>query len=190
MVLALPLLVGLALALALGGSLRALGELRLRSLWLFYLAIGLQVVAFPFGPLPWTTSPGVASALWLVSYGLLVAAAVRNLRVPGVAIVGAGMLMNVAAIVANGGRMPVLPDAMRAAGHEYAIQHNSEAVADPRLSWLVDRWAAPEWVPLANVYSAGDVVIALGGLAFALVATGAVARVAGRTGALLPRPQQ
>jgi hypothetical protein len=32
-------------------------------------------------------------------------------------------------------------------------------------------------VPLANVFSVGDVLIAAGGLVFALVATGAVRRV-------------
>jgi hypothetical protein len=34
----------------------------------------------------------------------------------------------------------------------------------------VDRWAAPDWLPLANVFSVGDVVIALG--AFVIVLAG------------------
>lgn len=177
MVLALPLIAGLAVAPLLGGSLRALGSLGLRSLWLFYAAIAVQLVAFPVEALPWRTPPDVASALWLVSYGLLIAAAVRNRRIPGVPVVAAGMLANVVAVAANGGRMPVLPDAMRAAGHDYGVHQNSEALADPRLSWLVDRWAAPDWVPLANVYSVGDVLIAFGGLAFAFGATGVLAHL-------------
>jgi hypothetical protein len=49
---------------------------------------------------------------------------------------------------------------------------NSVAAPDPRLDWLVDRWAAPEWVPLANVFSVGDVVIALGALTLGLAITG------------------
>ncbi len=83
------------------------------------------------------------------------------------------MILNLVAVIANGGRMPVLPDAMHRAGHDYGVRMNSVAAADPRLDWLVDRWAAPEWVPLANVFSAGDVVIALGALALGLAATGA-----------------
>jgi hypothetical protein len=47
---------------------------------------------------------------------------------------------------------------------------------DPALAWLVDRWAAPDWVPFANVFSVGDVLIALGGFLFALAATGALER--------------
>lgn len=177
MALALPFFLGLALAVLLGGSLRALASVRIRALWLFFAAIGLQIVAFPFGPLPWRTPEAVASALWLASFALLLAAAALNRRVPGVPFVAAGMLLNLAAVLANGGRMPVLPEAMRAAGHDYAVHHNSEAAADPRLSWLVDRWAAPDWVPLANVFSAGDVLIALGAFVAALGLTGAAARV-------------
>ena len=41
-------------------------------------------------------------------------------------------------------------------------QANSTASSDPSLPWLVDRWAAPDWLPLANVFSVGDVVIAVG----------------------------
>ncbi len=68
--------------------------------------------------------------------------------------------------------MPVLPDATRAAGHEYGIRMNSSAADHPRLDWLVDRWAAREWVPLANVFSLGDDEIALGALILGLTLTG------------------
>lgn len=172
MVLALPLLLGLLVSLALGGSLRAVASVRLRGVWLFYLAIGAQVVAFPFAFLPWSTPDSLQRILWLCSYGLLALGAAWNLHVRGMRLIVAGMTLNLAAILANGGRMPVLPDAMRAAGHEYGVQMNSIAAADPRLDWLVDRWAAPEWVPLANVFSVGDVVIALGALAVGLTVTG------------------
>jgi hypothetical protein len=175
MVLALPLLLGVLVSLALGGSLRAVANVRLRSLWLFYLAIGLQVVAFPFAFLPWTTPDVVQRALWLCSYGLLAVGAARNLHLRGVVLVLAGMSLNLAAVVANGGRMPVVPEAMRDAGHDYGVRMNSIAAPEPRLDWLVDRWAAPDWVPLANVFSVGDVVIALGALALGLAVTGMTA---------------
>jgi hypothetical protein len=177
MVLALPLILGLLVSLAVGGSLRAVANVRLRSLWLFYLAIGVQIVAFPFAFLPWATPGSLQRILWLCSYGLLALGAARNLHVRGVPLIVAGMSLNLAAVLANGGRMPVLPDAMRAAGHEYGVRMNSIAAADPRLEWLVDRWAAPEWVPLANVFSVGDVVIALGALALGLTVTGTRGRV-------------
>jgi len=171
-VLAFPVLLAVALGLALGGSLARLAEIRLRAPWLFLAAIGLQVVAFPVAGLPWRTHETVASALWIASYGLLVVAAVLNIRLTGVPVVAAGMLLNLAAILANRGTMPVSYEAMRDAGRTVVTQANSTALPDPALPWLIDRWAAPEWLPLANVYSVGDVVIALGTFVLVLAAMG------------------
>ena len=173
MALGLALLPALGVALLCGGSASRLADVRIRSAQLLFGALVLQVAAFPFDFLPWTTPGGVAVALWLASYALLLAVAARNLRLPGVALVAAGIVLNVAAVTANSGRMPVLPEAMRAAGEAYEVRHNSVAERAPRLPWLVDRWAAPSWVPLANVFSVGDVAIAAGGAWFVLGATGA-----------------
>jgi Family of unknown function (DUF5317) len=182
--LAFPVVGALALGLVLGGRLGNLAELRLRAGWLFFVAIVLQVVAFPFAFLPWTTDASVATLLWLTSYGFLVVAVFVNRRITGVPIVALGMCMNVAAIVANGGTMPVGPSAMHDAGRTAVTQANSTAVADPRLEWLVDRWAAPDWIPLANVFSIGDVVIAAGAVVIVLYAMGVrPARLLARRGA-------
>jgi Family of unknown function (DUF5317) len=170
--LALPVLAALVVGVALGGRLGNLARLRLRASWLFFAAIALQVVAFPFAFLPWTTDQTVASVLWLASYTLLIAAAVLNRRIAGVPVVALGMGLNVLAVVANGGTMPVLPGAMRLAGGSHTTLHNSTATADPQLSWLVDRWAAPEWIPFANVFSVGDVVIATGAVVIVLAGMG------------------
>jgi uncharacterized protein DUF5317 len=172
MVLALPVLAALVVGVALGGRLGNLAHLRLRASWLFFAAIGLQVVAFPFAFLPWRTDETVATVLWLTSYALLIGAAVLNHRITGVPLVALGMAMNVAAIAANGGTMPVLPEAMHEAGHDYATRANSTASADPNLAWFVDRWAAPDWIPLANVFSVGDVLIAAGAALIVLAALG------------------
>jgi Family of unknown function (DUF5317) len=170
--LAFPVVGALALGLVLGGRLGNLAELRLRASWLFFVAIALQIVAFPFAFLPWRMDAGVASLLWLTSYGCLIVAAFVNRRITGVPIVALGMCMNVAAIVANGGTMPVSPSAMHDAGRAAVTQANSTVVADPHLEWLVDRWAAPEWIPLANVFSIGDLVIAAGAVVIVLYAMG------------------
>jgi len=174
MALALPLLAALALAPLLGGRWSRLGDVRLRWVPLFYAAIALQLIAFPVAALPWRTPDRLAVVLWLASYGLFALAAARNLRIAGVALVAVGMLSNVLAILSNGGHMPALPAALRAAGLHFQQSRNSTALSAPHLSWLVDRWAAPGWVPWANVFSVGDVAIAVGGVVFALAATGAL----------------
>ena len=99
--------VGLLAGLLLGGSVGNLGSLRVRWLSLAYVGLGLQVLAFPSGLLPWSTSAGAARVLWLASYVVLGAFVLRNVRLPGVALIGVGQLCNLAAITANGGDMPV-----------------------------------------------------------------------------------
>jgi hypothetical protein len=84
--------------------------------------------------------------------------------------------------------MPVLPEAMHAAGYAYDVHFNSAATASPHLAWLVDRWAAPHWLPGANVFSVGDVLIALGGILFPLGATGALHRLRRRRRGVAPPP--
>jgi hypothetical protein len=172
MVLALAIPLGLLLGLVLGGDPRRLADLRLRGLPLLYGAIALQIAAFPSGIFPWTTPDRVAIALWLLSYGLIGVAAWRNRRVPGVPVVAAGAASNVAAVVANGGHMPADPGAIAAAGEAYSgVNANSVAAESPALPWLIDRWAAPEWVPWANVYSVGDLLILAGATLLVAAAT-------------------
>ena len=42
------------------------------------------------------------------------------------------------------------------------MHNNSISAVQPNLGFLVDRWGAPQWLPLANVFSVGDVLIAVG----------------------------
>ena len=169
----LPVGLGLLVALVCGGRVGRIAQLRLRALWLFFLAFGIQVVAFPFAFLPWTTGEDAAKVLWLVSYGCLLVAAVLNRRIVGAQIVALGMALNLVAILSNGGRMPATPEAMAGAGLDFDVMHNSVAAADPNVPWLVDRFAAPGWLPLTNVFSVGDVVIAIGAFVLVFAATGA-----------------
>jgi len=168
MSLALPFLIGAVVALLFGGRLSALAESRFRWIGLIYVAFAFQVAAFPYSWLPWTTSDSAAVGLWIASDAILVAVMLLNVRLRGVVLVALGLGMNLAAILANGGHMPALPSALRDAGLHYQVAMNSEQMAHPTLPWLVDRWAAPHWIPMSNVFSAGDVVIAVGGFILAL----------------------
>jgi hypothetical protein len=163
MVLALAVLVGLGLGRLLGGRVSALAAIPIRAPWLFYAAVGLQIVGYPSGILPWSIGDALATGLWLASYALLIAAVVVNVRVPGAGIVGLGMLSNLAAVVSNGGHMPARASALRAAGVLYRGVHNNSAIAShPNLPRLIDRWPVPAVIPMGNVYSVGDVLIAVG----------------------------
>jgi hypothetical protein len=183
MVLSLAVLVGLGLGRLLGGRVSALASIPIRAPWLFYAAVAVQIVGYPSGILPWSIGDSVATGLWLLSYGLLIAAVVVNARLPGAPIVGLGMLSNLAAVLCNGGHMPARASALRAAGVLYRGVHNNSAIAShPNLPWLIDRWPVPAFIPLGNVYSVGDVLIAVG--AVVLVCAGMGVRL--RRGELAP----
>ena len=74
--------------------------------------------------------------------------------------VGAGC--NLAAIVANGGWMPADPRALASIGGAPAGPSNSIVVPDPALAPLTDLFVLPAWLPFANVFSIGDVLMAIG----------------------------
>jgi Family of unknown function (DUF5317) len=163
MVLALAVLAGLVLGRLLGGRVSVLASIPIRAPWLFYAAVGVQIAAYPSGVLPWSIGDSLATGLWTLSYALLIAAVAVNVRLPGAGIAGLGTLSNLAAVVANGGHMPARASALRAAGVLYRGVHNNSAVAaHPTLPWLIDRWPVPAWIPMGNVYSVGDVLIAVG----------------------------
>ena len=172
----LPIALALPLALLCGGRLGRIAELKLQGLWLFFLAFGIQVVAFPFAFLPWTTGEDAAKVLWLVSYACLLAASIAS-GVAGMRPLFERMATRLRAIPRATTCAPRIRRLRTAAGLDFAVKHNSVAAADPNVSWLADRFAAPDWVPLTNVFSVGDAVIAVG--AFMLVFAATCARVPG-----------
>jgi hypothetical protein len=155
-------LVGLVVGKLLGGRLSGLADTRIAAKGLVFAAIGLQMMAFPLDFLPWTTPSSLSRILWLVSFALLILMLVINHALPGAAIVAGGLACNLVAVVANHGLMPVRPEALRTAGTHYHVHNNSIQLGHPHLAFLIDRWAAPNWLPLANVFSVGDVLIAIG----------------------------
>ena len=89
-------------------------------------------------------------------------AVVRNVNVPGVWLIAIGAGCNLAAIVANGGWMPADPTALDSIGGLGNGYTNSIVVAEPAVRPITDIFALPAWLPLANVFSLGDVLIGIG----------------------------
>lgn len=178
MILAAVYLLVLASVPVLGGRLGALAELRLARGWLALGAIALQVVVISLLP---GGSHGVHAALHVVSYGLLGWFAWANRRLVGVSVIALGGCLNLVAIAANGGVMPLDPDAAAALPHGSGFA-NSAAVAHPRLALLGDILPTPASWPVHNVYSVGDVLIVVGVVVLVHVACGS------RLGRLRRRP--
>ena len=76
------------------------------------------------------------------------------------AAIGAGC--NLLAIIANGGYMPADPEALASVGLGGPGYTNSIVLTDPALPFLTDVFAMPTWMPAANIFSIGDVLLGLG----------------------------
>lgn len=153
--------VGLIVGLLLGGKLSALGEIRFRWWPLVFVGFLLQVVLFQDAVAARVGDLG--PFLYVASTAMVVLAVLRNLDMPGIPLVALGAACNLAAILANGGFMPASPDAMAALGKaQPVIYSNSAVVAHPMLEPLTDIFALPPWLPLNNIFSIGDAILALG----------------------------
>jgi hypothetical protein len=159
---------GLVIGLLTGGSLPRLGDLRFR--WAPLIALGMvgQVLLFstPLGGQLGDAAP----AAYVASNVVVLAAVGRNLAIPGLLLVLIGGAANLITIVANGGYMPVSPEAVAAMGRLPKEGYsNSRLVDGVVLGPLTDIFAMPTWIPLANVFSIGDALIGIGA-AVAIVA--------------------
>jgi hypothetical protein len=164
----MALLAGLLVATVplFGGRLRALAHVRITSFWLIGGALALQVVAISVVP---TWPRLVLVSAHLVSYVMAGWFVWLNRHISGLPIVALGGALNAVTIAVNGGTLPASRSALATAGiHPVAGDFNNSGVlAHPHLAWLGDVIPVPASVPMANVFSIGDLLILLG-LAYGL----------------------
>jgi MFS family permease len=145
-----------------GGRLMALAELEFRHAWTLAVATVLQVTIIVVIPGVLT---GIHPFVHISTYFLVAGFLYANRSVSGFWLIALGGAMNLLAIVANGGTMPASASALAHAGIITGGPNdfeNSGFIADPSLAFLGDIFATPSWMPLANVFSLGDVAIVLG----------------------------
>jgi hypothetical protein len=170
--------IGVALGYVMGGRLDRLGSLRFEWAWLAIAGLVVQILLF--SPLLTSVlSASVGAAIYVGSTAAVLVAVLRNIGVPGMPLVWLGAASNLAAVIANGGIMPTTTEALATAGLEPVTGlSNSAVMPNPALAPLTDVLALPSWFPLANVFSVGDVLIAIGiVIVIAVGMRGGVARV-------------
>ena len=163
--LAIVIFAALAIAVLRGGRLVNLGDIELRSWWLLFLALALQLGTRFLPEESWSDWMGLTMVL--LSFGLLMIMVLLNRSKPGMRIAGLGVLMNFIVIAANGG-MPVLAGAAEVA--------SGFSISDPDLSGTFKHVPLDESsrltffadvIPLrlggvGEVISLGDIFLALG----------------------------
>jgi hypothetical protein len=143
-----------------GGTLRRLGEIKLRWVPLAVAALLVQVLVITV----WPRMPhGLAVGAHLASYLMLAAVVWVNRAVPGMLVIALGAGLNALAITVNDGTLPASARALRQAGIKPRVGfQNSGVLTHPHQPWLGDIMVTPSWLPLRNMLSIGDLVILIG----------------------------
>ncbi len=117
---------------------------------------------------------GLRPLVMIASYALLLAFLWANRGLGGMKLILAGAALNLAVIVANGGYMPVTPEALARSGHlDLVVERGGEAfvvgskdivlpAGQTRLQSLSDVVSTPEVFPVSATFSAGDLFIMAG----------------------------
>ena len=146
--------------------------------WVIILAVLLQ--RMPFGLSAPSSFVELKKALLVLSYVLLLWALSRNLHLWCMRILALGTVLNFAAIVVNGGLMPVSPEARLQAGMTAIVESGFGKVLPEGTGVLLpveqtNLWFLSDIIPISlvgGVFSPGDVLIGIGLLIFVLEATG------------------
>lgn len=188
---ALALLAGGAIGLARGGSLARLLELRPQYVWLLALGFGVQFVLMT-ALLGARVGDAVGPMLLLTNLAVLAFVAL-NIWIPGLKLIGLGLVLNTLVMALNGGYMPVSQRSLEQVGLSHLVG-DFQARGHVGKSRLVDEQTQlgflADVLPVAavhKVYSFGDILIGLGALW--LVAAGMRSRATNDRGAPSASPQ-
>jgi hypothetical protein len=177
MILLAAVVAALGVGFVRGGRLESLANVSLRWGMLALVVFGLQAGAI-------YTSGDWSESAWLfpATYLVLLVVAWQNRKRPGIMVLGLGLVLNLAVMTANGGLMPITPEAIAQAGYVSSPEvvplrvklNATKDVAMPQeeaLLWpLSDIFVVPKELPIKGVFSLGDVLIALGMFRFVQVA--------------------
>lgn len=160
---------GLVVGRLLGGRIRNLE--RIRFVWWQLALAGLVVQLVLFADPVQERIGDAGPAIYVGSTLAVLLALLRNLRLPGLAVIAVGAALNLIPILTNGGYMPSSPDVWReltgVAAVPVAYYSNVSLIGpDTAFPFLGDIFVFPRPLPMATAFSLGDAIIAAGAVVF------------------------
>ena len=164
-----PVVLAALVAFALGGSAGGWAQQHVRWSPLATWALLAQAALFcpPLDHQPWVLAWG--SSFWVVSMLGVLAMLMRNALVAkgrlrlAWAVAALGVAANVLVVTVNGGAMPRTiplqadaPDGAERLSNVFVVESNAPLI------WLGDVIAQPDWLPLTNAVSIGDLLLSTG----------------------------
>lgn len=167
MIILVVLALSIIIALVRGGKLGNLANLNLRWRGVILIGFLIQVLIFSSYWQEKSETRSITQLGYVTALMLLLVALIHNYRLPGIPLITLGFFFNFVAIVLNGGYMPASPAAMQTAGLPVLLpgQVSSNSIgmgSETVLFFLSDIFAIPHGFIFPNVFSVGDVLIAIG----------------------------
>ncbi|MDO8670378.1 MAG: DUF5317 family protein [Dehalococcoidia bacterium] len=174
MIFFLALAIALPLAVIRGGRPAEMSSVRFRLVWLIFVALGFQVAVVY---LPWFQAAGryeFPAVIIIISYVMALAWVIANQQLGGIRLIGLGLLLNLVVIVANGGFMPISPEAandmgLLSQGLAYEtgtrVASSKDILLEPESTtlWaLSDIFVPGRYIPVRTIFSIGDAIAAVG----------------------------
>ena len=160
---------GLVIGRLMGGRVHNLERVRFAWWQLALAGLGVQLLLFadPIQQRVGAEGP----VIYVASTVAVLIALLRNLRLPGMAILAVGAVLNLIPILANGGYMPSSPEvwlALTGAAEVPVAYYSNVSLIGPDtwFPFLGDVFMFPRPLPMATAFSLGDAVIALGAIVF------------------------
>jgi hypothetical protein len=165
------IVVGVAFGLVTGGNIGNLARLRFRWPWLIFAAV---IVREAVALTPLNRVSG-AQYLYVISLAAILAWTIWNVnRFHGLWLVATGAAVNLLVVTVNGGRMPVAHEFVGALVRHGVSGQYTVMGPGTQLNLLGD------WIslyPVPEVYSPGDVLIAIGLAILVFVSTATPTRI-------------
>lgn len=185
-------IVSLIVGWLLRGRLSNLAEVEIHGLLLALLVVGVQLGGQYAEKAGWFSMDVWGPFVYAAAFVLLATAMWLNRRSPAFFLIGVGLLLNLAVVAANGGKMPVSADGLVRAGFANYVQPlKAERVVThrlmdegTRLPFLASTHVLTKPYPLPKVFSLGDAILAIGALWFIVGGMLAHPTVTGRPRAL------